>query len=289
MKRILLLTLLFVIAMGYSAEAQRKASKKRKGKVKTAIVTTEDGSQLRGEIRKLTKDSLVVDTEQFGVLRYLRDEVEYIIDSQGNKAIKTNGNKYLFSTSAFPVEETYLEFTYWVPTVGFRINDYLSASVTLEPFSSIYARYPNSGASLKGSMRLGGKWYGALGINLATIKGRRSSASGSISPFATFTYGDVKNNVSGTVRLISGFNNQGSSTGANFSVSGIKRLSRRLSFIGEFHLFGGENIINENANLLILGIRKHPGSGETTYNYGLMMSFSNYIPIPYFGFSFPIE
>ena len=233
MKRILFILLAFFLFIGVHAQGIDTT--------KTYVVLKNDGTEYVGKI--ISKDSreILIKTENVGEIYIPMHEISEIKEVSETDRSKSGivifddrfATRYFFTTNALPIErgESYIQWNLYGPDMQFGVADNLSVG-----FMSSWVAFPIVG-TIKYSFpsKPDSKFNAGVGTLLGTYSWT-SLQSVIALPFASFTFGDRKSNISFTGGM---FHTSGalfdsdhfSETRPLVSVAGLKKLGNKATFV----------------------------------------------------------
>ena len=137
-------------------------------------------------------------------------------------------------------------------------------------------------ANAKYSIEFAPKVHLGLGAMAGTLSWATFKRNG-VLPYGSLTFGDRKNNLSLTGGYLSVNNDGRTGSQALFSVGGMKRLTKGLSFIFDsFIIPGGEQDVFETSALIIPGLRFNGNHQNRSFQFGIAGIVANgeLVPVP---------
>lgn len=292
---VFLIMLMFVsFAQDGFAQKKRKRTKKSKHPV---TVTLPDGTKISGMLDRMTGDTLYMKNETLGALKFALNDVSYTSDAknetgssseqaiEGVNEYKINYDQYMFSASAFNIDESYYQNrSLFLQTVGVRVKENISLYATVEPISSVIYKTLNFAVGGKASTSFNKNMRGALGVNLFAVGGNFA-----IMPYGVLTFGSKTKNFSINGRYVFAGVSEDINGGAFIlGASGGYQFTKRLSAVGELQLFSGGV---DSPPLVGFAIRRHGKYSGSAFDFGLYVVSSDEVnfPFPYLAYSTPLR
>lgn len=267
-----------------AAHAQTDTSK-----VKTYVITTNDGGEFIGEIISQDAKEVLIQTKdkgQVSIPKYQVKEIREIKDGD----INTGGvyipdevfsTRYFITTNGLPIKkgESYILWNLWGPDFQFGVADNLSVGVMTS-----WLAYPLV-ATAKYSIPVNDK----VNIGVGLLAGTSTWGSGSFFfgfalPFGSVTFGDRKSNLTfsggyGAVAF------EGESSGRPLvSVSGMSKVGKKVSLVFDSFILPPNSGNGSGGGLLIPGIRLQTAE-DKAFQFGFAGIFADGealpVPIPF--------
>lgn len=238
--RMCYLLLFFLLASTCGALAQIDTTQVNQKLIlgKRIIIETRDGSVIQGRFMGHTETGIRVATESAGEITVPNNQITGIkvVDDDRFKNGQywfenPNATRYLFSPSAFSLKrgEAYYQNTYlFLNSFNFGVTDNLTIGAGFELIST-FSGDPVFFITPKYSFKLTEKLRAGAGVLYAN--GVNSGFSGLGIGYGILTYGNTDDNV--TFGAGYGFVDSELSDRPVFTLSGMKRISRRVGLVSE--------------------------------------------------------
>lgn len=236
----LLLFCVFTVASTEGVYAQTDTTLTKNAVGKRWIVETRDGSTIQGVFLGQTEGGIRLKTDSAGEVVIPHNQIKStkIIDDSrfrdGEYWFENpNATRYLFSPSAFNLKkgEAYYQNTYLVLN-SFNIG--LTDNITMGGGFELISTFTGTPAfylTPKASFEINDKWRAGGGLLYANVIGVDEDFSGLGIGYGIVTYGNTDDNA--TLGLGYGFVDGEFSSKPIITLSGMKRVSRRIGLVSE--------------------------------------------------------
>lgn len=233
---------------------------------KMYIVTKNDGTEFIGHILNQDAREVLIRTTDLGEIYIPKHEIKSVreISSKEMKGGQfTEGSifytRYFVTTNGLSMNkgDDYVLLNYYGPDFQFCVADNLSLGVMTSWFV-----IPIIG-SVKYSVNLGGNSHLGLGVLAGTAGWVKLGALG-VLPYASFTVGDMKTNLTFSGGFASITDGEGHSSSAPlFSIAGTGKLGKKISFVGDSFIYTK----NHPFAIIIPGLR-FSLSSKSSFQFG---------------------
>jgi hypothetical protein len=241
--QLLLLPVFFFLIMPASSFAQEADSTNGVKEVQLVKITMKSGSVYKGYIIDQTPDYILLKTEDAGTLKLDKDLVKSIDFLEGDKYSKNIDwfdnpltFRYILSASAFNLrkkEVTYRNIGLFFNSFDWGVTDWFQIGAGFEFITTILGR-PVFYINPKVSVPVGKDFRAGANVVYANAADFIGEFSGILLMEGVGTYGNEDRNITGGVGFL--YVDGQFSRNPFFSISGMYRISNRLSLISENHI-----------------------------------------------------
>jgi hypothetical protein len=235
---------------------------------KTYIIYTHDGAEFVGKIISFDNKEVLINTIKLGEVSVPTYQLKEIKEAQvgdvtkAGEIIKDNifATRYFITTNGLDIKrgDSYVLFNWFGPDIQFGVADNWTVGIM-----SSWLATPIIG-TVKYSINLGENTSMGLGALVGTL-GWSGWDTGGALPYAAFTYGDRKNNLTfsagyGAVWYegydVDLIKNVSKTDGeALMSIAGMRRINNSLSFVFDSFIIPGFSQDTDGLAILIPGLR----------------------------------
>ncbi|PJA09989.1 MAG: hypothetical protein COX70_00225 [Flavobacteriales bacterium CG_4_10_14_0_2_um_filter_32_8] len=271
---------LFFIPIGVSFAQDTLQAKDEYVREKTYLVIKNDGTEFIGDILEDDGREILINTTRLGKLYIPKHEIKSIslIDNEEilSKKLPEDdffSSRYFITTNGFTQKKGnhYLLIHLFGPEVQFAITDNITVGGLTTWVGMPIVLSAKYSAKITENLHIG---VGALGGSLSWVN---FEANG-VLPYAAITVGNLKYNLTFSGGGIFVQDQNDSFQSALFSVAGMARLGKKVSFIVDSYGFRETN--NNNVFIIMPGIRL--GDNKSAFQIGLTQVYyhDDFIPFP---------
>lgn len=251
---------------------------------KTYQVIKNDGTEYIGKIIKSDEREILLQTTSIGKIYIPKHEIKSIKEIN---AADINGKGYIgeddFATRHFLTSNghalgkgnNYAQINLWGPDVEFGIGKKLTVGIMTSWFA-----VPLIG-TVKYSFELAPKAHLGVGALVGTLSWANPEGYGAL-PYASFTLGDRKNNITLTGGYFTAGTNGNTTNQALVSVAALSRISKKVTFVFDSFIVPGDNtdFIGTTA-ILVPGLRFSGQPGKSfQFGFAGVLADNELVPVP---------
>lgn len=250
------------------------------------IVKTVAGREYLGKIISNDKREIVIQTTEIGEIAIPKYEIERISkleDEDFNKAgsfvpDQVFATRYFITTNGLPIKkgENYVLWNLWGPDVNFGIADNWSIGLMTSWVGLPIIITTKYSIELNEKNNLG---IGLLAGHTGWWSGALDGGGGGLLPFATYTYGTRKSNISASLGYAFVYGGGESGGAALLSLAGVAYMSRKVSFVFDSWII--PYVADESLALLMPGLRFQTRE-KSAFQFALsgVITSEGTIPVP---------
>lgn len=251
------------------------------------VVKTASGKEFIGEIISNDKREIVILTEEIGEIAIPKYELESIT-KVGDKDVSKSGvyipdqvfaTRYFISTNGLPIKkgENYVLWNLWGPDVSFGIADNWSIGLMTSWIGLPIILTTKYSIELDDKNSIG---LGLLAGHTAWWSGAFEGGGGGLVPFASYTYGTRKSNITASLGYGQVWAAGGESGGAAImSVAGMAYLSKNVSFVFDSWIM--PSVSDVSLAIIIPGLRfQTRDKSAFQFAFAGIISSEGSIPVP---------
>jgi ribosome maturation factor RimP len=255
---------------------------------KIYIVIKNDASFFVGKIKSIDAHEILMHTKTVGEVAIPKHEVKEIrlakaneVDAKGNlKTAERFATRYFLNTNALPLEkgESYALWALYGPDFQFAVSDKIGVGIMTTWLATPLV------ANVKYSMTINDISHLGIGLLVGSMSWS-SVGSGLALPFATYTLGDRRNNISFSAGYGTVWSNGTSSGRFLCSLNALTKVSNKVSLVFDSFIIPGGGSNDFNLTLLMPGIRVQTAKNNS-FQFGFASISENSsqfaaLPIPF--------